>query len=171
MKASTFGLKPKTIMELLRIGSKQRGKNKPGPSADRKAALLKQWLDQRLPAEAVPTRVSRDVSEQDPEELVGEPGSQWPLERLLSGKTNLDMIIALKDYAKDKVASTQDELEREVATAVYYASIANAYVFYGQMITRHSKMHLQKASAMLAQKHWIADTLRDLFNKVKHTSG
>ena len=158
-----FGLSPKSITQLLRIGSRQRRERTIKSSAGAKVDLLRQWLNQCLPAEALPTRASHGADGGDADDLL----DNWvhvTIGRLLEAKTNLEMVVALKDYTKAQVASTQIGAERDVAMAVYYASIANARVYHGQMITSHSSGHLNKAFAVLSQKKWIADVLKDLFS-------
>jgi hypothetical protein len=124
-----------------------------------------------LPTEALPTRTSYDTDEKNVDDVLLDKWIPLPVGELLAAKTNLDMIIALKDYAKAQVASTQVETEREVAMAVYYASIANAQAYHGQMITSHSNGHLSKAYARLARQQWIANKLKDLFHKAISIAG
>jgi len=171
MKSSTFGLNPKSITQLLRIGSKQNRDKTPKSSVGAKADLLHQWLNQCLPAEALPTRTSHGADGRDVDDMLLDKWTHLTIGRLLEAKTNLEMVVALKDYAKAQVASAQIEAERDVAMAVYYASIANARVYHGQMITSHSHSHLSRAFSMLSQKKWLADMLKDLYNSAVSTMG
>jgi len=165
MKSSTFGLSPKTITRLLRIGVRPGSGKRHNRADDQKAAFLQRWIDNALPADAVPTRASQEVTEGEQEQKLFDTWIQWPIKKLLAVKTHPDMMTAMKDYAKARVASSRNEVDREVATVLYYAAIANAYVYHRQMITRHAAGHVGRALSMLKDKEWINPMIRDLFHK------
>ena len=50
---------------------------------------------------------------------------------------------------------------------LYYAVIANALVFHGQRISRHSFRKLRQAYAELIAKPWVPSELRTLFQKAE----
>jgi len=84
-------------------------------------------------------------------------------ELLLDAKTETRILIQIKEYAKERGCSAQDDIQREVALAVYYAAIAAALLHHNAKISEHPCKHLKEAFSKLREKEWLPSSLTKLF--------
>ncbi len=165
MKSTTFGLGSDKIEKLLRMGQGTPKKAEKTPGLLDKSVLLAQWLEARLPAEAVPTQVSS--YRPSGKTLSLEKLVRLPMGELLGPQASLDVLMALKDYAKSKVKFAEHNDMRDVATVVYFAAIACAWVEHRQMISSVSVAKLCQAMKTLGQKSWICPEIRTWFERAQ----
>lgn len=163
MKSTTFGLGSDKITKLLRMGLGDPGgaAKESGPLG--RPELLERWLKGKLPGHAVPTRVS--PSEPSGKILPLDILVGMPIGELLGPHTSLDVLMALKDHAKAQVKSSKQQEMQDVATVVYYAAIACAWVEHQQMISSVSVAQLCAAVKMLSKKHWITPEIKAVFEQ------
>ena len=163
MKSTTFGLDSDKIRKLLQMGLGIPAKAGETPGPLDKTVLLEQWLKEKLPTHAAPTQVSPDKP--SGKTLSLDVLLDMPVGKLLGPQTSLTMLMALKDYAKAKVKSSERPEVRDVATVVYYAAIACAWVEHQQMISSVSVPELCEAMKTLANKSWVCPDIRTWFDK------
>ena len=126
--------------------------------------LLLDVLASKLPTgptliETLPT-VLRSLSE-ELQSISGKPLGDL----LLSSKTKMALIRRIKDFAKELGASAKDEVEREVALAIYFVAIANALVYHNVKISQYSYTELEQSFETLSGHDWIPLNLGRLFKK------
>ncbi|UCC99250.1 MAG: hypothetical protein JSW66_05050 [Phycisphaerales bacterium] len=149
---------------LLKLGL-DCGQNKTDQAASNaRADLLADTLSSKMPVdpallESLPV-VLRSLSEQL-QTLSGLPLGDV----LLSPQTRIALIRRVKDFAKELGESAKDEVEREVALAVYYAAIASALVHHKVKISRHSSDKLEQSFEKLSTYDWVSPSLSRLFKK------
>jgi hypothetical protein len=86
---------------------------------------------------------------------------------LQSPETKIALIRRIKDFAKVLGASAKDDIEREVALALYYAAIANALVYHKVKISQHDYEKLTQSFETLSEHDWVPPNLKRLFTKAK----
>ena len=143
------------------LGSREEAEEAPGPLD--KTVLLEEWLKGKLPIHAAPTQVSPDKP--SGKTLPLDALLDMPMGKLLGPQTSLNMLMALKDYAKAKVKSSKRAEVRDVATVVYFAAIACAWAEHRQMISSVSIAELCEAMKTLADKSWVCPEIRTWFDK------
>jgi hypothetical protein len=164
---TTYGLSPEKLAELLRIGLEGGEQEPSSPPRQTPADLLEAMLAETLSLDPASPDSLPAVLDLPPEE------SPAALDRRAMGDLLLDPGLAipdirmLKDYCKQRAALPGLEARRPAATVLYYAAIANALVFHGQSITRHSFQKLHQAYAELIAKPWMPSDLRTLFQKAE----
>lgn len=88
-------------------------------------------------------------------------------ELLMDAAAGADVLVAVKEYAKDLVRNAGSESEVAAATALYYAAIGAAFVHTGVKITEHSDERVVDALADLESRAWLPAQLRDLFHSAR----
>ena len=86
-------------------------------------------------------------------------------EVVLNEKIHIHMVRKVKDYAKKLSVSTTSAAEKDAATAIYYAAIANALVFKDARITRYSYKTLKDKFSSLCEKPWLPPEFIEIFKK------
>lgn len=155
MDSTTFGLSPKKLIRLLRIGSDGKA-DADASHVDNRASLLTQWLENPLPSTALSTLAAMSDGI-DKTSVLG----------LLKGKTDLTTIMSLKDYTKAQVVKAKHKSEGDVATAIYYGCIASALVYHGQQISSLSYQDLAPALLALQNKGWLPAQLGGLLQEAQ----
>ena len=79
--------------------------------------------------------------------------------------TDISLIGKIKQYGRDLSARANSEDEREVATAIYFAAIANAMTLHDSKINQFSYGKLGKAFSRLIREKWISSELHVPFTK------
>ena len=149
---------------LLRLGLNSSHETTDQMVTGSKSDLLIDLLASKLPTdpaliETLPT-VLRSLSE----ELQSVSGK--PLGDLLRNpETKISRIRKIKDFVKEIGASAKDEVEREVALAIYFAAIANALVYHNVKISQYSYAELEQSFETLSGHDWIPPNLGKLFKK------
>ena len=77
----------------------------------------------------------------------------------------LELLRLTKDFAKANRDHPESVLPSDIASVLYYASIAAALVRCNARITRLSNDELQKAFQWAGSQVWVDDPMRDLFKK------
>jgi hypothetical protein len=146
---TTYGLSPDRPAKLLALGLES--KEDPDEIEEERtvADMLDEMLSNKLPGE----------------EVLGADKAIGNL--FLDPKSDLAVIKTLKEYGKELVRCADSEIQKAVATTIYYAAIASALVFHRTKVTQHSYGKLQKAYEDLEQKKWIPSDLKDLLKKAK----
>jgi RNA polymerase sigma-70 factor (ECF subfamily) len=73
-----------------------------------------------------------------------------------------ELLELLKDFAKDNRNDAESPLPREVATVLYYASIAVALTRCGRRITRHDDATLRQGFQWGCEQPWVDEATRGL---------
>jgi DNA-directed RNA polymerase specialized sigma24 family protein len=90
---------------------------------------------------------------------------------LLDPDIDSSVLWQIKDRYREKAESSPSELERQVATVVYYAAIANALVFHEESlfgenkITTFSYSELEGHLSQLLEIDWLTTDLASLFER------
>ncbi|HEX3624788.1 MAG TPA: hypothetical protein VH280_05105 [Verrucomicrobiae bacterium] len=74
----------------------------------------------------------------------------------------LQLLQLVKDFAKANLDHPESGLPREIATAVYYASIAAALVHANQRISKLSDDDLQRGLRLTREQPWLDERTRSL---------
>lgn len=153
---------------LLRLGLHSSLETADQAYSKNRADLLLDVLASKLPTdpaliETLPT-VLRSLSE----ELQSVSGK--PLGALLQNpETKIALIRRIKDFAKELGTSSKDDIEREVALALYYAAIANALVYHNVKISQHDYAKLAQSFETLCEHDWVPPNLCKLFKKAQQS--
>jgi len=79
----------------------------------------------------------------------------------------LELLELIKDFAKLHRSSAESELPNEIATALYFLSIAASLVRCGKRITRLSDEALNDGFAWLAEQAWLDESGRRLVSEAR----
>jgi len=161
-ESTTFGLTPKKLARLLKIGSED---SRSGTDAEQqKARLLQDWLAATLPVDAVFVESLPRVLRRLYQEL--KPLGSKPFGSLLHDpEADMSVITKIKDCSKKLVASAKSEAEHDAATVIYYAAIASALVFHDQRITSFSYANLMSSFGALQEHSWLTAELVELYRE------
>lgn len=149
---TTFGLTPKSVASLLKLGSEP-------PDANREEAdLLRDRLAGQLPsgdlaAEGLVGRVIRSVSGN----TLGD--------HILAKKPTMAVLRRIKEYGAELSRSAQSEAERHTANIVYYAAIADALIWHHEKISDFSVEDLRKSFSALGELPWLEPSVAELFRQ------
>jgi len=161
-----FDLNVEQSTNLLRLCLNAEQQRPDESQEENRASILLDALGSKLPVnpalfESLPP-ILRALSE----ELKSVSG--LPLGDLLQdSKTKIAVIRRTKDFAKELGNSAKDEVERDVALALYFAAIAAALVFHRVRISQHSYEQLARSFKALAQHDWITPGLAALYEKAR----
>jgi hypothetical protein len=154
---STEALRPERLAELLEIGLRPRGAAGQAPMDRAARALLTGLLSGEPPADTAAAEALQRMAERLRR---GTDLPDEPLGRvLLRAQTPLVALRAFKDNAKALVLRSRSEAERAVATAVYYAAIANGLEFHDRRITKLPPEELAASFDTLAGRGWMPGEL------------
>lgn len=84
---------------------------------------------------------------------------------LLDPRAALCTIKEIRARAKARAASENSEAERAVMTMIYFAAIANAWVYRGAKITTYSYESLESSFEKLVRKAWMPADFVELFRR------
>jgi hypothetical protein len=76
-----------------------------------------------------------------------------------------ELLELAKEFAKEHRADAESPLPREVATVLYYASIAAALARCGRRITRHDDATLRKGFQWGCEQPWVDEATRGLLRE------
>jgi hypothetical protein len=104
-------------------------------------------------------------------------GDQWAdhdspdgtalIDLLISPKSSLKTIKAIRKCAKQRAARNAMDPEYSVAITVYFAAIASAILFHGSKITTYSYESLEISFSRLASKTWMPEELGFLLTRAR----
>jgi len=167
---TTFGLSHEKLARLWEVGNDTPA-DQDGPTEEqKKAELLRDRLAESLPLDPTATRTL-------PETLSYALEQFRPLMGCSIGALLLDpdidpsVIWQIKDRYKERAQSCSSELECQVATAIYYAAIANALLFHEESLLRDDKIttfsyrELEEHFSQLLNIHWLTPDLASLFKR------
>ena len=126
--------------------------------------LLLDILASKLPINPALLESLPDVLRSLSEELQSVSG--LPLGKLLQNyKTKTTLLRRIKDFGKELGTSANDEIERDVALAIYFAAIAGALVFHNVKISEYSYKQLEQSFETLSKHPWIPPNLAGIYKK------
>ena len=77
----------------------------------------------------------------------------------------VELLELVKDFAKEHRTDAESPLPREVATVLYYASIAVALVRCGHRITRHDDTTLRQGFQWCIDQAWVDEPVRNMLHE------
>ena len=169
-KPTTFGLSHEKLARLWEIGD-DTPTEQDGPTKEqRRAEFLRDQLAEPLQfdptvARTLPTTLSYVLEQFTP--FVG--CSVGAL--LLDPDTDPSVIWQIKEQYREKAESCPSELERQIATVIYYAAISSALLFHEETlfrvnrITLFSYRELEGHFSQLLDIDWLTQDLACLFKR------
>lgn len=151
---------------LLRLCLESNREKKQQAAEKNRADLLLDTLASKLPVdpallESLPA-ILRSLSEKL------QSVSGLPLGDLLQNpQTKTTLIRRIKDFAKESGVSANDEIERDVALAIYFAAIACALLFHNAKISEYSYKELEQSFKTLSKHDWLPPNLSRHFKKAR----
>jgi len=82
---------------------------------------------------------------------------------LVDPRADVWVLERIKNHAKDLGTAAQNEMEREIALALYFAAIAAALLHHRATISQHPGPQLAESFQTLSRRPWIPADLRQLF--------
>jgi hypothetical protein len=161
---SSFDLSPEKLARLWSVGSDVNKDEDEVDQEQKKAELLRDWLESALPldpalAELLPTVLMRMFRELRP--FAGESFNSL----LLDPETDVSALKKIKSFSKKLVEAAKSEAEHDAAAAIYYAAIASVLVFHNQRITTFSYESLADSFSTSVENNWLTPGLVELFKK------
>jgi adenylate kinase len=142
-----------------------RDKTQQAAEKDR-AELLLDTLASKLPVNPALLESLPAVLMSLSEELQSVSG--LPLGHLLqNSKTKTTLLRRIKDFGKELGTSANDEIERDVALAIYFAAIACALLFHNVKISEYSYKELEQSFKTLSKHDWLPPNLSRHFKKAR----
>jgi hypothetical protein len=173
---TTFGLSHEKLEKLWRIGD-DTPVDRDGPTEEqKKAELLHDQLAESLPLDPTATCMLPETLSHVLEQFKPLGGCSIG-DLLLDPEVDLSVIWQIKDRYKERAKSCSSEVEREVATAIYYAAIANALLFHEESLFRNDKIttfsynELKESFSGLLNSSWLTPDLVGLFKRAQATCG
>ena len=161
---STYGLRHEILGRLLSIGAE--GIQSENVTSDSRTleALLQDCLASALPKDSclldslvgVMERLAKDIRA-----LANKPLG----EVLTDPKTDVALLIAIKDYAKKLCSTTDSPTRSPIAMSIYYAAIASSLVNQNEKISQHSYDSLRQSFEELSRMEWMVPELAKLFSQ------
>jgi len=159
----TSGLDPEKLHDLLRICTGMTEEQQTTDSDQKKAELLQDMLAETLPVDAFTGQLSEQLTTLC--QTFGISSQQSVRDLLSNPKTDINLIIVIKDYFKKKPISTGSKDEHDVINTIYYAAIAYALVIHNMKITKYSYKQLHKAFKIYKNLKWIPQFISNLFGR------
>jgi hypothetical protein len=163
-KSKTFGLTPKKLANLLKIGSDIEDPDGRMSPEQEKAELLYDRLADLFPLDSVPQGAFSLIQDHlsgvlnlQHNEAVGEI--------LQNSKSDIAVIRRIKGYYNKLSEHTDSKNECDVAVVIYYAAIACALVFHNEKISKFSYRRLERSFSSLISKSWVSTELVKLFTE------
>jgi adenylate kinase len=159
-----FDLSIEQSTNLLKLALETDKNKKEHEKEKNRTELLLDTLASKLPINPALLESLPDVLRSLSEELQSVSG--LPLGKLLQNpKTKTAILRKIKDFGKELGTSSKDELERDVALAIYFAAIAGALVFHNVKISEYSYEQLEQSFETLSKHDWIPSNLAGLYKK------
>jgi len=160
--STTFGLEPEQVQRLFSIGRDVKEPDRIAGAAHQKAEMLRRRLSETLPLDKSQVEMLPAVLG-DLCHAIGLLAGETIISLVKNPSTDMSLIERIKRYGKELSARAESEAEHEVATAIYYAAIANALAFHDLRITKFSYKRLEMAFSRLVKEKWIPNELCVLF--------
>lgn len=173
---TTFGLSREGLARLWEVGTdvaEQDGSTE----NHKKTELLRDRLAEPWPLAGEPLPLDPTATPMLPEPLNFVLEQFRPLtgcsvgDLLFDPNADPSVVWHIKDRCKERAQSCSSELEREAATVIYYAAIANALLFHEEShlpdgkITTFSHAELSEHFSRLRNIPWLTSDLVGLFKK------
>lgn len=159
---------PKTLLKLLKVGRETEGAWGPGDLG----AILRHQLAAPLSfdlAETADAREGEAPSEPQSPGLARSPAlPQTPgtfADALHGSGASVELLGLIKDFAKSAGDEREGGLPREVATLLYYLSIAAALVHHGMRITSLNDEGLRQGMSWALGQGWIDEKTRGVLRE------
>jgi len=172
-ESTTFGLSQEKLASLWGVGDDTLAdQDKPTPDQG-KAEALRDQLAEALPLDPAVSTVLPEALRHVLEQFHPLPGCSVG-SLLLDPHTDPAVVWQIKDRYRGKAESSPSELERQAATAIYYAAIAHALLFQEDSwfrenrITTFSYPELEAYFAQLLGIGWLTPEFVSLFRRA-HT--
>jgi hypothetical protein len=149
---STLGLRPDQLADLFSVAIDDRA---PVGEAGAEEESVGQILRHRL---ATPS-----PGDSDPTSLPG----RSVLEVLLDPKSTVNELEVIKAKNKSQTVAPLSEGQGAAATTLYYGAIASALVHHRKKITQGSYQKLEESLALLGEKTWMVEELRELLSQAR----
>jgi len=85
-------------------------------------------------------------------------------EAILSPTTDLDVLKAVKRFARRNANQDSGSFPSEIASVIYFASLASAQVYHCKPITKSNKDVLVHGFAVMADLDWVPDEFQALYH-------
>lgn len=165
-KLKTFGLEPRKLADLLRVGSDTEESEGQVTLEQKRSELLRDRLGEALPLDSS-APVTLPISPNSLCQVLGVLGGKPIVELLQNPETDISLIKCIKDYNRSLSQCTKSKAEHDVAIVIYYAAIACALVFHKKKITKFSFEELGHSFSSFIEKKWITDQLKELFSQAR----
>ncbi len=164
-ESKTSRLSADKLARLWDIGSEVPAAGTGGPEEQR-AERLRDWLARSLP----PDEDLRGLLSEGLGHLCRDlrPFSGDAIGLLITcPETDVVALRRIKHLAKERGTAAGNEMDRDVALAVYFAAIASALVFHDTKISQHGDRKLKTAFGSLGRQPWVPPDLAHLFEKAR----
>ena len=163
-RKTVFGTDSSRLAQLLQLGRSSEDTADPVSPDEARAECLREFLAVKLPAEEWQeddSHGSGDCLHQTIDAVM------WA--RLGAYLRDSDCPVAalkgVKAYGAKRSRDSTEDVQREVATTIYYAAIAAALVNCDEKITAFSRVELRVSFTSLAERPWLTKGLRSLFQE------
>jgi hypothetical protein len=161
-------LNRESTSRLLRVGLEPET---PSDGNQGREDLLLDLLGSKLPPDLALIHSLPAMVKSLSEDLAALSGSSLN-DLLTDPQTKPTLLRQIKDYAKERGSASANEVDRDVALAIYYAAIAAAMVNHKARISSHGPAHLAEAFRTLTRHEWVPQGLRLLFEEaMRHCEG
>jgi hypothetical protein len=162
-KPTTFGSSHDRLARLWKIGNDAQSDLDDPYKEHKREELLRDRLAEHLPLDPTASSMLSAALGHVLEHFA--PFVGFSLGAMLNdSNTDPSVIWQIKERYKEKAKFCSSELEREVATIIYYAAIANALTYHGARITKLSYESLGQSFSELAKSNWLPPDLKQLFS-------
>jgi hypothetical protein len=169
-RPTTFGSSHDRLARLWKVGDDTRGNQDVPTKEHKRSELLRDRLAEPLPLDPTAARTLSAALSYVLKQFAPFVGCSVGT-LLLDPNTDPLVIRQIKDRYRERAESCTSELERQVATVIYYAAIASALLFHEQAlfsedrITMFSYKELEEHFSQLLDIHWLTADLASLFKK------
>jgi len=170
---TTFGLSHEKLARLWEVGDDTPVDKDGSTKEQKRTELLRDRLAEPLPLDPTATRTLPVTLSYVLEHFTSFVGCSVRA-LLFDPDTDPSVIWQIKDRYREKAESCPSELERQVATAIYYAAIASALLFHEESLFRENRITmfsyrgLEEHFSQLLDIHWLTPDLASLFKRA-HT--
>ena len=169
---TTFGLSHEKLARLWKVGD-DPPMDQDGPSKEQtRAELLCDRLTEPLPFDPTAARMLPKTLSYVLEQFT--PFVNCSVGALLlDPDTDPSVIWQIKEQYREKAESCPSEVERQVATVIYYAAIASALLFHEETLFRENRItlfsfrELEAYFSQLLDIRWLTPNLASLFKRAR----
>lgn len=163
-RATTFGLAPEKISNLLRVCAEFSKKDVNMETKEEKTELLQDRLSETLLSGALKdSPLSKELAHLC--YISGIAAGESIRNLLANPTTDIQLINKIKEHGKILSQKAQVDIEHDTANTIYYAAISHALVYHNLKITKFSYGELERSFAVFIQIDWISKDLLELFAK------